>query len=109
MTSGQNLYELKQFTRGTFAATRTAWLQEVTQHRDELLSLDYERFLGWADMRIDYDAADQGSFCYGIFAEDSSTAVAIVDVGYAAKAQRWLKLLDIHLSPAVDLSCVQGT
>jgi len=95
-------YQLRQFTSASLAATRTMWQQQLKTHQKELLESEWERVLDHAGKHINYAVGDQ--FCYGVFKEGGHAAVAIVVLVYRKEACKWLKLLELNLCPAVDLS-----
>jgi hypothetical protein len=97
-------YELKPFTNDTMAATRNAWGKEVCAREGEILSTQYERILQWAEDHIDYSGEKSQTFAYGIFGRSAHDADAIVELIYTKSGAKWMKLLDVHLSPSVDFA-----
>lgn len=96
-------HELRQFTSASLTATRTAWDAQLRTHRKDLIASEYQRILDWAAGHIRYGGS-QHTFAYGIFDKASSEAEAVAEVIYSKAGARWLKLLNLHLCPAVDLS-----
>ncbi|MGH2509064.1 MAG: hypothetical protein ACRDHZ_16925, partial [Ktedonobacteraceae bacterium] len=101
--SGVN-HALHQFDPAKLAATEKEWRRQLQAHKKDILATEYERILGWTGKRIDYGKAASENFVYGIFENGSGHAVALVDMVYQKAAKKWLKLMDIFLCPAVDLS-----
>ena len=97
-------YELKPFDALTMAATRNAWEKELSNREGEVLPPRYERILDWAEGHIDYAAGRIETLAYGIFGRSAHDADAIVELIYTKAGEKWLKLLDLHLSPSVDFA-----
>lgn len=98
-----NAYKLKQFDSVSLAATETNWRKQCERHKDEIIRTEYERILKWTAENANYDK-DRETFAYGVFEDGSHTAAAIVEVLYPKAGRRWLKQLNLHLTPAKDLS-----
>jgi hypothetical protein len=110
MVSKRAPYELHPFTRDTLASTELSWKKQLEKHADELLASNYIRILGWAKGHLDYECTNgDSSIAYGIFADGTHHAAAIVEIIYTKRGKKWLKLLDINLSPAFDLSLHSGS
>lgn len=97
-------YELRAFDKNTLAATKKSWLHQIETHAGEILPTAYVRILDWAHDHVDYSCENGNAIAYGIFPQDQQTAVAIVTVSYTKTGRKWLKVLDLDLSPTLDLS-----
>jgi hypothetical protein len=103
MADSTEILELRKFSATSLDATRTAWQRQLKTHSRDLIASEYQRILGWAGCHISYGAA-QDTYAYGIFDKNSGEADAVAEVIYSKAGARWLKLLDLHLCPSVDLS-----
>ena len=102
MATEPKTYTMNPFTKATLDATKKAWDLQLKKHQEDLLSWEWQRVLEDAASKIDYSKGDQ--FAYGIFEDGCDTAEAIVLLVYRKEAKKWLKLLELNLSPSVDLS-----
>jgi len=95
----------REFTATTFDETNKAWREQLEKNAESLFPNEILRVLDWAATRISYDtkAAD---CAYGVFLDGEHVASAIVEIVYHRKtaASMWVKMLDITLSPELDLS-----
>lgn len=97
-------YELQKFDTAKYEATKKEWGRQLKAHKKDILAGEYERILAWTGDHMDYEAARGENFVYGIFRNGSDHAAAVVDLIYQKAASKWLKLMDLYLCPAVDLS-----
>lgn len=97
-------HELKAFDAKSLDATAVAWRKELAKHRVEMMPSLHEGKLAWAASHMNYAAADGEALAYGIFADGDPHALAIVDIVYTKTGQKWLKMLDLTLSPSLDLA-----
>lgn len=98
-----NPYKLKRFDAESLAATEVNWRKQIVRHKDELIRTEYDRILKEMRENAIYDN-ERELFIYGVFEDGSPTASALVEVLYPKAGRRWLKQLDLHLSPVLDLS-----
>jgi hypothetical protein len=104
MTSRPYTYKLQRFDEKSLRQTNARWIRQIERHPSEVLASQYERILRWSAERIDYGDATGEEFAYGLFRDGDATADAIVEVTYTKRGRKWLKLLDLHLSPELDLA-----
>lgn len=97
-------YELLAFDKSSLAATRKIWHSQLEKHSDELLASGYLRILEWAESHVDYTCENGNGIAYGIFQTGHHFAAAIVEIAYTKTGKKWLKVLDLSLSPTLDLS-----
>jgi hypothetical protein len=98
-----NPYKLKRFEQASLSATQTNWQKQCERHPNDLIPTEYERILKWTAENAIYEKARE-TFAYGVFEGDSHTASAVLEVLYPKAGRRWLKQLDLHLAPSLDLS-----
>jgi hypothetical protein len=104
MTTDPFDYQLKKFDATSFPSTKRTWERQLADNSGAIFASDYQRILDWAGTCIDDDGNNGNSFAYGIFKGNSHHADAIVELVYVKPARKWLKLLNLHLCPSVDLS-----
>ncbi len=95
-------YSIQEFDDARLAATRKAWTKALDQEPAEFNRAVFDRRLNLAEQSRDYAAGSE--FCYGIFKTGNSAASAIVELSYTKQSSRWIKMLNLHLSPSLDLS-----
>jgi hypothetical protein len=98
-----NPCKLKRFDEESLAATDTNWRKQCARNPEGLIRTEYERILKWTVENAKY-TQDRETFAYGVFQDGSHTASGIVEVLYPKVGRRWLKQLDLHLAPTLDLS-----
>lgn len=98
---------LEKFTRNGLKETRKAWKKEFDGRSDDLVWAEYEGILLYAAKHIKYTDESE-SDAYGIFPEGTDRAVAILDVAYKKHGPRWMKVLDLYVSPALDYSASEA-
>jgi hypothetical protein len=103
MARKKTLFELRPFDNESFAATVERWQGKTNMG----FPADIEMSLSWADAHRDY-ASPSGDFSYGIFGSNSEGAAAITTLVYRKDGRRWLKMLDLRLSPELDASLNDG-
>ena len=100
-------YELLPFEDASLALTRTAWVADAM--KGLAFITEVERLLEWGDShRV---AVENDSCAFGIFkAGKKSPALGICEVVISRKSVRskWVKMLRLHLSPAVDAKLQAG-
>ncbi len=92
-------YQLSKFDEERLALTIVKW-SEVAARLD-MPYHEFEKDLAWVKEHIDYTVSGD-SYAYGIFAEGSKEATAIVDIVYSKRAGPdvgWLKMLEITMGP----------
>lgn len=104
MTGKTELPLLKPFDDASLKATATAWKKELSKHQTELMPSVHEGKLAWVQTHMNYKEADGGTLAYGVFERGYSQALAVVDIVYTKKGLNWLKMLDLTLSPSLDLA-----
>lgn len=97
-------YELRRFDATSFPSTKRVWEKQLIDNSGAVFASDYQRILDWAGECVGNDGIQGHSFAYGIFRGNSHHADAIVELVYTKPARKWLKLLNLHLCPSVDLS-----
>lgn len=102
--TGVGDHKLQQFDTTKFDATEKEWRRQIQAHKKDVLATEYERILAWAGDHMDYGKGGSENFVYGIFQNGSGHAIAVVDMIYQRAARKWLKLMDLHLCPSMDLS-----
>lgn len=96
-------YEFRRFDDRSLSSTEASWKRQLSKHSSEVIPTEYERKLAWAREHATY-GKDEEIFAYGVFRDGGLIASAIVDVVYTKAGRKWLKLLDINLTPDLDLS-----
>jgi alpha-N-acetylglucosamine transferase len=102
-------YELRKFTSPTLGDTQKEWDRQIAKDPDEILRSQYDRIFSWAAGHIDYGNHQLDTFAYGLFHDGKHQADAIVEVSYAKAGRKWLKMLDLHLSPELDAAFYDQT
>lgn len=100
-------YELREFTEESMAATEAAWAKVLASHSSDLLPGEFTRILAWTRSRLSATSPTE-TLAYGVFASDRAHALAIAEIVYTKAGRKWLKMLDLHLSPELDLSMSSG-
>ena len=95
--------KMRAFDADSLKATCMSWERQIEKNQGDLIPIQYQRVLSWVKDNADYDASRE-NFAYGIFSDDKKVASAVVDVIYSKSGRKWLKLLDVHLAPEIDLS-----
>lgn len=94
--------KLAQFTAVTLQDTQNAWISSAENMG--IPCIDYEKLLLWTASHIDYTVSGD-SFAYGIFDEDTTEAVAIIDIVYSRRPGPdigWLKMLSVNVGPLLS-------
>lgn len=94
-------HEIRQFTTDTLSATQEHWRGQCESSED--FTGIYQSVFDWAEEHIHYDNSNE-EFAYGIFNDGSSPADAIVRVIYSSVGKRWVKMLNMDVSPKLDTS-----
>ena len=86
-------------------ATEKHWLEQMedfTEPEDIVLLSNYERLLDWT---LKHTNGKDDGLVYGLVNPDRGYAQAIVELTHARPHSNspWLKLLDIHLEPRLDV------
>lgn len=96
-------FELRPFAADSLKKTRSRWEKQL-KNADSLAVMpsEYSRLMDWAEGHMDYVNGEE--FAYGIFPIDNDVAVAVAEIIYTRRQRRWLKLLNLTLSPQYDVS-----
>lgn len=100
MTVGD--YSIQEFDDVRLGATRRAWTKALNDDPSEFNRTMFDRRLALAAKKCDYKNGSE--FCYGIFPSGIKAASAIVEISYTKESSKWIKMLNLHLSPSLDLS-----
>jgi hypothetical protein len=97
-----NPYKLVEFTPNLLSKTTKDW--NILLVKYSLFQGEYKRVLEWASQCIDYKAKPEDC-AYAIIRESEKSASAIVEVVYHKKgsSRSWLKMMDVTLSPEVEV------
>lgn len=101
-SKGQVQYHLKMFDASSLEETCDAWQKAVERHKSEVFSTEFDRIIDWVRQKVSYDEPSESSFAYGIFEGEALVASAVVEIIYQRTGRRWLKMLNLHLSPDLD-------
>lgn len=101
-------FSLLAFSSQSLTATKKAWDTQIKDLAGELVPSEYQRILEWVGSHVDYGSKTQESFAYGVFQNEGGPAEAIIEVSYTMLGKKWLKMLDIHLSPAMYIAFTGG-
>lgn len=99
------IMDVRGFDADSLGETRKAWLGQVGKHSEHLSEIEFEKTLDWAAAHLDYDNGEEG-LAYGIFSKNGKVAHAVIEVVYAKPGTKWLKMLNLTLSPALFLGFV---
>src|SRR5690349_21441099 len=97
-------YTLRAFAEGEYPKTRTEWERQLGELEGKVIPTEYTRILAWGAGNIDYEMGE--SWVYGIFPKGKKVAVALADIVCRKTGKKWVKLLDLHLSPTLDLDAL---
>ena len=97
-------FHLKQVLWCSLKQTEIGWDKQLKKHSKELLASEFERILEFAKAHAVYTGNPGASYAYGIFAVGEDEAIAIAELIYQRSAGKWLKLLNLHVCPAVDIA-----
>lgn len=92
--------DVRRFDAESLEETSKAWLEQVEKYSSYLSAVDFEKTLDWASAHMDYDDGEDG-LAYGIFSKNSKKAAAIIEVVYTQSGRKWLKMLNLTLSPTL--------
>ncbi|MGC7405384.1 hypothetical protein ACPWR0_07480 [Pandoraea pneumonica] len=98
--------ELRRFNDAALEATKQEWARQVGAAG--VFNLDYGRTLDSIANHMNYENGGGGDhLAYGIFKKNQPHACAVVHVVYTRKpapTRGWLKMMEVRLSPELDLS-----
>ncbi|MDR5825924.1 hypothetical protein [Caballeronia sp. LZ043] len=100
---------LKQFDGEAIDSTTRQWDEFLTEH--EMFDLDYRRVLAGAMEYATYEKAKDNTYSYGVFANGTKYALAVVSVVHTPKPGLQLgrlKMLQVDLSPEFDEVLIAG-
>lgn len=94
-------FSLDRFDAAKLEATRLSWMSTVEDLG--LPALEYEKTIRWVESHTQYDVKNGDSYAYGIFQEDRSDAVAIVDIVHSLRVRDagLIKMLEVTMGPAL--------
>ena len=98
--------EFRAFDAATLRASRDAWLSDAA---DGLAFYsEVERLFDWAASHMDLSQADATAF--GVFRVGKKQALGLCEIIVQRKSARskWVKILRLHLRPAVDADLQGG-
>lgn len=98
--------EFRQFTLETYRATLEKWTHEAEQH--ECFPDEVMRKLKWIEesFSLENGRNPNRQIAYGVFQNGESIAICVCDLVLSDRGQlvgRWLKLLNVTLSPEIDV------
>lgn len=99
--SASNPFELRPFSRKSLEETRAKWEKQLKSHQGEVMPTEYTRLLDWAARNMAYETGE--TFAYGVFPRGEAAAVAIAEILYTRAQRKWLKFLNLTLSPEYDV------
>lgn len=91
-------YALSPFSADSLKQTRSEWEAQVAKFPKDLLPSDFQRIVDWAADHMDYGDGEEG-LAYGVFGPNRKSADAIIEVVYTKSGNKWLKMLNLFLSP----------
>lgn len=94
-------YRLLPFDRQLLANTSNSWNRQLEKHEGAVFPAPYRRMLAFAEGHCKYDGVPE-AFAYGLFYKEDKHADAILEVCYTRSGRKWLKLLDLTMSPEID-------
>jgi hypothetical protein len=100
---------LRPFSLQSLETTKVEWLAQLKRHQGEIVRSPYEQAFAWATDRIDYAKNDNEQFYYGLFNRKTQRCDAIADLTYTKRARKWLKMVDLMLSPDLDITFYDKT
>jgi hypothetical protein len=98
------VYRLNQFTADSFAKTKSGWEAQLASNKNAVFFSEFTMILDYCSKCLDYGGHSGNSYAYGIFKDGSEITDAIIELVYQKDGRKWLKLLNLHLCPEVDLS-----
>lgn len=107
MSVDLNNYPFAEFDSKSIAATRKAWLKYVELKPDDFSKHQWDRRLERLEGMCNYDKGSE--FSYGIFNDGTKIAYAIIEMSYTRESSKWMKMLNLHLCPELDLSVDSDT
>lgn len=99
------MYTLKKVDLALAVATREVWTTQASEVEDEnVLWGHYARILDWTD-KYAAGRGDQHAHVYGLTCNDMAHACAVLELAHAKphSDNPWLKILSVHMQPALDL------
>lgn len=101
----QEAFTLVKIDAANLEGVKTAWEAEIIDLGDKIFPSEHQRVLAWAATKIQADAAAGESVAYVVSEVHSGAPGAIVELVHSSRGRdKWLKMLDITLSPALDFS-----
>jgi hypothetical protein len=97
-------YRLDKFTSVSFGKTKASWEAQLAANKEAVFSSEYLMILDYCSKCLDYAGNNGNSYTYGIFKDNNDEADALIEIVYQKEGRKWLKLLNLHLCPAVDVS-----
>lgn len=98
--------ELRAFDAATLKASRETWLSDA--EKGLAFYSEVERLFDWAATHMDLSQTDATAF--GVFRPGKKPALALCEITVQRKSARskWVKMLRMHLSPAIDATLQSG-
>lgn len=93
---------LRRFDEDSLKATVAEWQKQLTRMSGAIFPVAYDQVLSWAAKHMDYAKGE--NFSYGVFSDGSHAAEGIVDVIYTRTGNKWLKMMNLTLSPEHDVA-----
>lgn len=97
------MYTITKLNHEILSATRELWSGQIAQNEDKIYPMHYHMVLKWAEDILNRN--DNQVFVYAMHEKDHYGAVALMEISHAAPSSdhSWLKILDIHFQPVMDL------
>jgi hypothetical protein len=98
--------EFRAFDAATLKASRDAWLSDAVEGL--AFYSEVERLFDWAGTHMNLSQSDATAF--GVFRAGKKQALGLCEIVVQRKSARskWVKMLRLHLSPAVDADLQGG-
>ena len=98
--------ELRQFDATSLKASKDDWLLDAT--KGLAFYTEVERLYDWAATHLELSQTDATAF--GVFQRGKKSALALCEITVQRKSVRskWVKMLRMHLSPAIDFALQRG-
>ena len=97
-------YRLDKFSAASFGKTKMAWGAQLSANKNAVFSSEYMMILDYSSKCLNYQSNNGSSYVYGVFKDNSDEADAVIELVYQKDGRKWLKLLNLHLCPGVDVS-----
>jgi hypothetical protein len=97
-------YRLDKFTSASFGKTKASWEAQLAANKGAVFKSEYLMILNYCSNCLDYAGNNGNSYTYGIFKGNNDEADALIELVYQKDGRKWLKLLNLHLCPTVDVS-----